>query len=75
MSAELEVYEKVCKDRFVSIDEDLADIKKLLGNHIVHLDKRIDKRLNRMTYTLFGVMGVTNITLLTTMGVMVSKVL
>ncbi len=70
----LEMYDKVCKNEFEKIDEDLKEIKKLLGNHIVHLDEKINKRLNRITYSLFGVMGVTNVTLLTTMAVMVSRV-
>lgn len=74
MSGELEVYDKFCKGQFKSIDSDLKEIKTLLGNHIVHLDKKIDKRLNRMMYALVGVMGGTNITLLATMGIMITRV-
>lgn len=74
MKGELEIYDKFCKERFKSIDADLKEIKELLGNHIVHLDKKIDRRLNRMLYSLFGMMGVTNITLLVSIAIIIAQV-
>lgn len=74
MSEELEIYDKFCRERFKSIDDDLKEIKDLLGNHIMHLDKKIDKRLNRMLYSLFGMMSVTNITLLVSIAIIITQV-